>query len=108
MTIPKVEKALGTKYPATPEELVQFVQRVLGPVLQEQRERWNKLDINAGFQIFATVADMQAFDTTEVGDGYIAIVSDARDMYSLGKTEPASAFDPAATPTGAWVFEWSL
>lgn len=108
MTIPKVKNSLGTKYPGTPEELVTFIQRVLGPVLSEQREKWNNLDVNVGFQMFETVALMQAFDTTDVSDGYIGIVSSDREVYSLDKNGTASAIDPAATPGGCWSFEWAL
>jgi hypothetical protein len=109
MTIPKVERSLGKSYPTTPDELVTFVQRVMGPIIQEQRDRWNKLDVNVGFQMFETVADMQAFDTTDVGNGYIAIVTEDREIYSLDKTGTAVAgMDPAATPLGCWDFEWSL
>ena len=43
MALSKVEGQLSQKYPTKPEDLVRYVQEVLGPVAAEMRRRINQL-----------------------------------------------------------------
>lgn len=108
MAISRVGKALGRRYPDTPEELVSWVQRVLGPMLDELRTRFNQLPYLIGINVEDTEADLAALDTTNFKDGCLGVSSDTRNLYSLDLTGVAAGADLSATPTGRWKFIQAL
>lgn len=106
--IPRVQKALGTKYPDTPEKLVESNQKVTGPVLSELRTRYNELGPKLGMQHEADAATIEALDTTGMSLFTMMIDEALGDVYSLQTGSPGAG-DLQATPTGFyWAYEYSL
>lgn len=106
--IPLVQKALGTKYPDTPEKLVEANQKVQGPVLAELRTRYNELGPKLGFQHEADAATIEALDTTGMSLFTQMVDEETGDVYSL-QTGTPGAGDLQAVPTGfCWVYEYTL
>lgn len=108
MPFPPVEKSLGKSYPSTEEELVGFIQRVMGPTLDELRTRYNQLPYLIGIQIEDTAAELAAIDTTNMKDGILGIASADRELYCLNKAGTPGAGDLTAIPAGSWDFELAL
>ena len=109
MTIAKVAKTVGQRYPKTPEDLTLYVERILGPVVDEIRTRYNALSLQLGFLIETDEAAIAALDATDMLDGTLVISSATRSVYSLDKAATVLGVgDLAASPSGAWIFEWAL
>lgn len=106
--IKTVQKALGQKYPTTPDELVTSNQRVSGPVLEEIRTRFNSLGPQLGIQHEADATTIAAQDTTGMALYTMMIDEATGDVYSLQTGSPGAG-DLQATPTGFyWAYEYSL
>lgn len=106
--IPKVEGQLSKKYPDDPDKLVHYLQLVLGPVVAEIRRRFNGLGPKLASQIEADAAAISALDTTGMAKYTTMIDSELGDVYWLDPTGVPGGGDLAATPTGAWVFSYTL
>jgi hypothetical protein len=106
--IQTVQRTMGKGYPSNPEELVEFVQRVLGPLVAELRERMNQLPYLIGTQIEETETELAAIDTFEMTDGVLGIAGDTRVLYSLEKAGTPGIGDLTALPTGRWKFVMAL
>ena len=106
--IPRVQKALGTKYPDTPEKLVEANQKVSGPVLSELRARYNELEKNIAAHSAENAAAIEAVDTTDWRLFSTMLDEELGDVYSL-QTGTPGAGDIQAVPAGfCWVYEYSL
>lgn len=106
--IPRVQKALGTKYPDTPEKLVETNQKVNGPVLSELRTRFNDLEKNIAAHSAENAAAIEAVDTTDWRPFSTMLDEELGDVYSLQVGSPGAG-DLQATPTGFyWAYEYSL
>ena len=106
--IPRVQRALGTKYPESPEKLVEANAKVAGPVLAELRTRYNELGPKLGIQHEADQATIIALDTTGMSPFTMMIDEELGDVYSLQVGSPGAG-DLQAVPTGFyWAYEYSL
>jgi hypothetical protein len=106
--IPRVQKALGTKYPDTPEALVESNQKVAGPVLSELLRRYNELEKNMPTHSAADQAAIEDADTTDWQLFSTMTDQELGDVYSLQVGSPGAG-DLQATPTGYyWAYEYSL
>lgn len=103
-----VERSLGLKYPDTPEELVVFVQRVLGPMVAQLKTRFNVIGVQVGLTIEETETDLAALDTADMHDAFLGIASDTRGLFTLDIVGVVGVGDLAATPTGRWKFIQTL
>ena len=106
--IPRVQKALGTKYPADPEKLVETNQKVAGPVLAELRTRYNELEKHLASHSAADATEIAEVDTTD-WRLYSTMTDEALgDVYSLQVGSPGAG-DIQAVPAGFyWAYEYSL
>lgn len=103
MAVNTVDRSLGLKYPTTPDELVVFVQRVLGPMVAEIKTRFNELPVAINIRTEEDVVALAAVDTTDLPECFLGIAQVERGLYSLDKTSPpAGPGDLAAIPTGRW------
>lgn len=108
MAVNTVERSLGLGYPTTPEQLVVFVQRVLGPMVAQLKTRFNVIGFQIGVTIEATESDLSAVDTTDMLNAFLGIASDTRGLFTLDTAGAVGLGDLAATPTGRWKFIQTL
>ncbi len=106
--IQKVEGQLSQKYPDAPDKLVHYVQLVLGPVVAEIRRRFNKLGPQLGIQHEADATAISALDTTGMAKYTMMVDETLGDVYWLDPTGTPGGGDLSATPTGAWMFSFTL
>lgn len=106
--IDPVKRQLGKKYPEEPEELVREVQRVIGPVLAELRQRFNELGPQLAYQIEENEADILLVDTTNMMKFTQMTNAETGDVYYLDPAGTPGVSDLAANPTGAWVYSQTL
>lgn len=106
--IPRVQKALGTKYPQDPDKLVESFQKVTGPVVSELRTRYNELEKNIAAHSAEDEDEILAADTTDWRLFSTMTNEETGDVYSLQTGSPGAG-DLQAVPAGfCWVYEYTL
>lgn len=108
MTLPVVERALGTKFPDKPEDLAVEYKKVIGPVIAELRKRFNELQIHIGWLHAADTDAIEELDTTGMAEFTVIVDEETGDVYSLDTDGTPGAGDLSASPTGAWMYAYSL
>ena len=107
--LPVITKALGGRYPKeVNEDMLLWLQRVAGPILEELRADWNSLEARLASHIEATATDIEEVDTT--GWLLYSTMTDQAtgDVYSLQVGAPGAG-DLQAIPAGFfWAFEYTL
>jgi hypothetical protein len=109
MSLPIIQKALGGRYPkAVDEDMLTWLNRVAGPLIDELRANWNGLEPRLAGHIEANAAAIAAVDTTDWLP-YSTMIDEALgDVYSLQVGSPGAG-DLQATPVGFyWAYEYSL
>jgi len=106
--LPRIDKSLGKNFPKDGEDLLLYNNRILAPIVAELLRNWNGLDARLAAHIEADAATISTIDTTDYEPFCLMIDSALGDVYSLDKTGVPGAGDLAASPTGAWLYEYSL
>jgi hypothetical protein len=103
MAVNPIDRSLGLKYPDTPDELVVFVQRVMGPLVAQIKARYNELPIAINIRTEEDIVALAAVDTTDMPECFLGIAQLERSLFSLDKTSlPSGPGDLAAIPAGRW------
>jgi hypothetical protein len=108
MSLPRIGKAIGTKFPNTPEDLANEYKKVIGPLLLEMRQRFNELEKHIGYLHRDDAAAIAEIDATDMGQFTVVVDDSTGDLYYLDATGTPGIGDIAASPAGAWFYSQTL